>query len=98
MTEMNEIIAIALALGGGIVIGIFFFGGLWWTIKKGIISKKPALWFFISLLIRLSVALVGFYLIGNKHWERMLVCLAGFLVGRYLINRVTRILGVRQNQ
>lgn len=33
-----------------------------------------------SFLLRLGVSLIGFYLVMGAHWERLLVCLLGFLV------------------
>ena len=64
---MNEMLILILALGAGVLIGAMFFGGLWWTVQKGISSKQPALWFFLSLLLRMSITLVGFYFIGRGH-------------------------------
>ena len=61
-----------LALVAGVLLGAIFFGGLWWTVRKGVSSKQPALWFFGSLLLRMSIALAGFYFVGRGHWERLL--------------------------
>ena len=72
-----------LALVAGVLLGAVFFGGLWWTVRKGVSSKRPALWFFGSLLLRMSIALAGFYFVSGGHWERLLVCLLGFVVARY---------------
>ena len=36
----------------GALLGAFFFGGLWWTVQKGVTSEQPALWFLGSLLLR----------------------------------------------
>ena len=68
---MNEILILALALAAGLLLGAIFFGGLWWTVRKGVSSKQPALWFFGSLLLRMSIALAGFYFVGREHWERL---------------------------
>lgn len=95
---MNNLLLLILAFGAGLAFGAFFFGGLLWTVKKGIVSKIPALWFVGSLLIRFSVTLIGFYLVGGNHWERILMCLAGFLIARTLISKLTRITEVKQAQ
>jgi F1F0 ATPase subunit 2 len=81
---MNETLSLVLALAG-VLLGAIFFGGLWWTVRKGISSKQPALWFFGSLLLRTSIALVGFYFIARGHWERLLVCLLGFVMARLIV-------------
>jgi len=87
---MNEILTLVLALVTGVLLGAMFFGGLWWTVRKGVSSKQPAIWFFGSLLLRTSIALAGFYFIARGHWERLLICLLGFIIARLIVTRVTR--------
>ena len=87
---MNETLTLMLALVTGGLLGAIFFGGLWWTVRKGVSSKKPALWFFGSLLLRMSIALSGFYFVSGSHWERMLLCLLGFVLARLIVTRLTR--------
>ena len=40
---MNEVLLLALALSAGVLLGAVFFGGLWWTVRKGVSSEQPAL-------------------------------------------------------
>ena len=87
---MNETLSLVLALVTGVLLGAMFFGGLWWTVQKGVSSKRPALWFFGSLLLRTSIALAGFYFIARGHWERLLLCLLGFVIARLIVTRLTR--------
>jgi len=87
---MNETAILMLAVGAGVLLGALFFGGLWWTVRRGLASKRPALWFFGSLLLRTSIALVGFYFIARGHWERLLVCLLGFVMARLIVTRLSR--------
>jgi len=87
---MNETLSLVPALVTGLLLGAIFFGGLWWTVQKGVSSKRSALWFFGSFLLRTSIALAGFYSIGRGHWERLLVCLLGFLIARLIVTRLTR--------
>ena len=94
---MNETLSLALALVTGALLGAMFFGGLWWTVQKGSISKRPALWFFASLLLRTSIVLAGFYLIARGHWENLLVCLLGFVIARLIVTRLTRVAGKPSN-
>ncbi|NCF63992.1 MAG: ATP synthase subunit I [Gammaproteobacteria bacterium] len=88
---MNEILHVLPALIAGMLLGAMFFGGLWWTVRKGVSSTRPALWFFGSLLLRTSMTLVGFYVVSDGHWERLLVCLLGFTIARLIATRLTRI-------
>ena len=89
MITMNEMLSLALALTAGLLLGAFFFGGLWWTVRKGVSSKQPALWFLGSMLVRTGVTLVGFYFVGCGHWERLVACLLGFVMARFIVTRVT---------
>jgi F1F0 ATPase subunit 2 len=82
---MTNLEALALAFLAGIILGAFFFGGLWWTIQKGITSQTPALWFIGSLLLRTAVILVGFYLVAQDHWSRFVICILGFLLARVIV-------------
>jgi F1F0 ATPase subunit 2 len=87
---MNDFVALTVVLMAGILIGGFFFGGLWWTIQKGLTSRNPVLWFFGSTLLRLSAALAGFYFIAGKDWRKLLICMLGFLTARVVVTRLTR--------
>ena len=86
---MNETLTMLLAWLAGGVLGTIFFGGLWWTVRKGVSSKQPALWFFGSLLLRMSIALAGFYFVSGGHWDRLLACLLGFVIARFIVTRLT---------
>jgi len=59
---MNETLTLALAFVAGAALGMIFFAGLWWTVRKGVSSRRPALWFLGSGLLRMSGVLAGFYL------------------------------------
>jgi F1F0 ATPase subunit 2 len=87
---MNEYLALVAALLAGLCLGAMFFGGLWWTVRKAVSSKQPTLWFFGSLLLRTSAALGGFYLAGRGHWERLVTCLLGFVIARFVVTLITR--------
>ncbi len=87
---MNEILALMLAWIAGGGLGAIFFGGLWWTIRKGVLSEHSALWFLGSLLLRTSSVLAGFYVVGGRHWERLLLCLVGFVTARVVVTWLTR--------
>lgn len=86
---MNEVLALVAALAAGGLLGAIFFGGLWWTVRKGVSSQRPALWFFGSLLLRISIALAGFYVISGGHWDRLLVCFLGFVIAHFIVTRLT---------
>ena len=47
---MTEALMLMLACLAGNAIGMLFFVGLWWTLRKGLRSRVPALWFVGSLI------------------------------------------------
>jgi F1F0 ATPase subunit 2 len=86
---MSEALMLGLAGVAGLIMGAIFFGGLWWTVRKGVSSKRPALWFLGSLLLRTGVVVAGFYVVSDGHWQRLLACLFGFAVARFIVTRLT---------
>jgi F1F0 ATPase subunit 2 len=87
---MHEAVTWSLAAVAGALLGGVFFGGLWWTIRRGLASPRPALWFGFSLPVRLILVVAGFRLVGGDDVARLLACLAGFVVGRLVVGRLTR--------
>ena len=88
---MNETLSMVLALPKGVLLGAIYFGGLWWTVQKMVLSKWSALWLLGSLLLRTSIALACFYFIASGHWQRLLMCLLGFIIARFIVMRLTRL-------
>jgi F1F0 ATPase subunit 2 len=86
---MSEMLPLIFAGITGLLIGAIFFGGLWWTVRKGLFSKQPALWFVGSMLLRTGIALAGFYFVGRGDWERLLTCLLGFVIARFVVTWLT---------
>ena len=87
---MNEPLSLASALATGVLLGAIFFGGLWWTVRQGVSSRQVALWFLGSLLLRMGVALAGFYFVSGGDRERLLLCLLGFVMARLVVTWLTR--------
>lgn len=88
---MADALSLASALLAGLLLGAFFFGGLWWTVRKGVKSERVALWFFGSMLLRTGVVMLGFYFVMGNSWQRLLVGLLGFVLARLIVTRLTRI-------
>lgn len=87
MIEKVAMVAVFLA---GLLLGGFFFGGLLWTVERGLAAKNPAFWFLGSWIVRIAVVLGTFYLVSTGGWERMFVCFAGFFIARFVLIRFTR--------
>ncbi len=93
---MNDYLQLLLTGLGGLFLGGIFFGGLWWTVRRGMTSRQPVSWFLVSRLVRLGIVMTGFYYLGQGQWERLMVCLTGFIVARILVIRLTRLAGVER--
>ena len=97
---MNEALSLSLtlaALAGGLL-GAIFYGGLWWTVRRGLSSGGPTLWFVPSLVLRTGIVLVGFYLVSSGDWRRLPACVVGFVIAQLLVTRLTRAMEERQTR
>jgi F1F0 ATPase subunit 2 len=81
---------LVLAVAVGLALGLIFFGGLWWTIRRSLSARQPAVWILGSLLARMGVTLTGFYWVAGGDWQRLLACLAGFVIARAGVTWLTR--------
>ncbi len=88
---MNDFIFKFLVFITGLALGVLFFGGLWLTVKKALLSKKPALWYLGSLVLRVGITMLGFYYIAMGNWSNMLICLLGFVIARFIVLSFTKI-------
>jgi len=84
---MSTTLSAAIALATGSLLGVLFYGGLKWTVGRGVVSPIPALWFSASFLVRTALILAGFYLVSQGGWLPLLACLLGFGLGRIAILR-----------
>ena len=84
----------AAVLIAGILLGIFYFGGLWLTTRS--LAKlpgepalrpfmPPALQLLISFVSRMGVTLACLYWLMQGSWIRVLVALLGMLLARVLV-------------
>lgn len=83
----SSVLSLSLAVFAGLALGLFYFGGLWLTVRKLAASKRPGILMLGSFVLRLLVTLFGFYLVMDGRWERILACLAGFVVTRFVVAR-----------
>jgi F1F0 ATPase subunit 2 len=88
---MNSfVLQLCMAALAGLALGLFYFGGLWLTVRRIVGCTRPALLMLGSFIVRLLVTLCGFYLVMDGRWERLLACLSGFIVTRFILTRISR--------
>jgi F1F0 ATPase subunit 2 len=84
---MIEPLKIGCAVLGGIALAAFFFIGLWWTVRRGVVSRQPAVLFLCSMLLRTLVVMAGFYWLSRGDWRNIAGSLVGFVLARFVITR-----------
>lgn len=88
---MNELPGLLFSLLVGALLGVLFFAGLWWTVRKLGSTKQVALLFLGSMLLRSCLVVLGFYFIVGDSWQRLLAGLLGFIIARVMVIRLTDI-------
>ncbi len=83
-------IALVVAFTAGLILGLFYFGGLWLSVKRLATVRRPALWMMTSLIGRTVVVVAGFYLLMDGQWERLIAALLGFIAMRTVLLRSVR--------
>ncbi|MBA7579862.1 ATP synthase subunit I [Candidatus Atribacteria bacterium 1244-E10-H5-B2] len=86
---MNINIYSLLYLLVGLGLGLFYFGGLWLTIKNMNQARSPIVLTLGSFILRTgAVFLVLIYVARQGDWENILILLAGFIVSRIFLSRM----------
>lgn len=77
---------LALGLGGGLILGAIYFGGLWLTVRRISSARHPGLRIVTSYLTRLAVLGIGFFgLLRAGGAPALLGALLGLLAARQLV-------------
>ena len=90
MMRAADLVTWLLCALGGVASGVFYFGGLWWTVRAIVGPSRSVLLQLASLLLRTAATLAGFYWIGGGDARRLVACLAGFVLARAIVARWVR--------
>jgi F1F0 ATPase subunit 2 len=82
---MSDARLLAMALLAGVLLGMLFFGGLWWTLRAGLKARHAAFWIVLSSQVRTAIVVIGFYFIGRHDWHQLVAAIAGFFIARMSI-------------
>jgi len=77
-----------LAFLWGVFLGVFYFGGLWLTLKTMPRKEKPKAWLAVSYGVRVAGALAGFWVVVRKDVLAFLFTFAAFFVVRIILTRI----------
>jgi F1F0 ATPase subunit 2 len=76
-----------LAVIGGVLLGLLYFGGLWMTLQYITRTNRPKTLLGMSLIIRVCLVMVGFWIIVRKDPMLFMVTFAAFLMTRVILTR-----------
>lgn len=86
VTQMLEALT---ACAAGAVLGGFYFGGLWCTVRRLPRARHPAALMLGSYLLRLGVLLAAVLLVAGRGWISLAACLLGLVLSRFAACRLS---------
>ena len=78
---------LVMAVVAGLLLGTFYYGGLWWTVRQVQSAQRPGLLFTASFITRTLVVIGGFFLVTRGDGLLILVCLVAFIGVRMVLTR-----------
>src|SRR5690606_8286780 len=82
------VLPLVLAGVSGVLIGLAYFGMLWWTVRRIGSARHPAALVAGSFLVRTIVAAGGIVVVSGGDPLPLVTAVAGFLVARTILIRV----------
>lgn len=70
---------------GGLMLGLFFFGGLYWSVEKLAQVKNPAVLMLLSLLVRMAALMAGFILLFKRSFAEGVAALFGVIFVKFVL-------------
>jgi len=83
-----NVFSLLLRLLASMALALFFYAGLWLTVRSLPRARHPMLLALGSFWIRTLVVLVSLLFLMKTRWEYVAVCLVGFLMGRIAVWKV----------
>ncbi len=84
---MNDVFGLSIVFAIGLALGFLFYGALWLTVRRLPFSRRPVFLSVASFFARIAIVVLGFYVVMGGRWERLVVCLLGFLLMRRILVR-----------
>jgi len=77
-----ELLLAALA---GVALGLVYFGGLWWTVRRLSTWRQPQWALLLSFVVRAGLVLPVFVLLALRGALPLVFALLGFLAARFAL-------------
>jgi len=87
MNDIATILKLIAVFAGGVALGVFYFGGLWLTVRLLSNSATTPLLVTASYIARTALVLGGIYWLTGGQWRAVLICIGGMLIARSCIIR-----------
>lgn len=87
---MMNVPSLLLYLVLGATLGLFYFGGLWLTVRRAVGADRPKTWLALSFVGRLAIVGIGFYAIiqsAGIQWSGIAASVLGFVGARFVLVR-----------
>jgi len=84
----TSVLELLFALVVGLGLGLVFFGGLAWTVRRLPSARHPVALVLGSLIVRTAAVAVGLVWVGDGKFLRMLAAATGILAMRYVAVRL----------
>ena len=85
--ERIDIIFLFMAFLWGFILGFFYFGGLYWTLKRITGKRGTKFLLLVSFFIRTTVAMLGFWLVLRQAFIPFILTFLAFMFARFLITK-----------
>ncbi len=83
----TDIVIYCIAPLWGIILSVFYFGGLYYTLKLAAGSNKLKSILFISFIIRTIVVLAGFWITVKYGFYPFIISFIAFVITRFVITK-----------
>jgi F1F0 ATPase subunit 2 len=83
----NNVLGLVFGVVVGMLLGLFYYGGLWLTVRRLHTLARPGVWLFLSLVVRIAVVVAILLILFPGHWERLVAALVGMFVARIALVR-----------
>jgi F1F0 ATPase subunit 2 len=88
---MNDYWYMVVAFLAGIILGLFYYGTLWLTVRRVTHLRRPTMALAISLVLRAAIVVAVLYGLMRGDWYNLVAALIGFIAGRFVVDaRVKR--------
>lgn len=74
-----------LAAAGGLAAGLFYYGGLWWTLQRLSLATRPTLLLGMSFLVRTVLVVLFLAWLTELEFISILVFMAAFVGVRFVL-------------